>query len=336
MHLADPVKTAVPAPVSSRIPRRFLAFVLLIAGLMAAFGVPLYSLALHAAHSNLHSYILLIPFVSAYLIYTHWNQLPREYGSAFGCALLPAAVGSTALVTAWRLPASGYSISLNDHLSLIAFSFVCFIWSGGYAFLGSKWMRAAAFPIAFLAFVIPLPDVVVDYLENASKLASAEVASFLFNATGTPVLRDGTVFQLPGITIEVAKECSGIRSSLVLLITSLLASYLFLRSRWRRVLLSAVVIPLGLLRNGFRILVISLLCVRYGPQMIHSLIHRRGGPIFFTASLVPLFLLLWWLRRSDVVATDRNAESEAGKVQPPPPISLSSDPKLHERQRTGG
>jgi exosortase/archaeosortase family protein len=112
----------------------------------------------------------------------------------------------------------------------------------------------------------------------------------------------GTVFQLPGISIMVAKECSGIRSSLVLVITSLLAANMFLRTTWRRALLVGAVIPLGLLRNGFRILVISLLCVHIGPEMINSPIHRRGGPIFFVASLIPLFVVLWWLRRGEVAA----------------------------------
>jgi exosortase/archaeosortase family protein len=85
----------------------------------------------------------------------------------------------------------------------------------------------------------------------------------------------------------------------VLFIAGLLASHLFLRTRWRRVVLVAFVIPLGILRNGFRILVIGLLCVYVGPHMIDSMIHRRGGPLFFALSLVPLFLLLWWLRRQE-------------------------------------
>src|SRR4029077_4488077 len=121
----------------------------------------------------------------------------------------------------------------------------------------------------------------VDILENASKQASAEVANWLFLISGTSVLRTDTVFELPGITITVAKECSGIRSSLVLVITSVLAATMFLHTTWRRVLLVCAVIPLGLLRNGLRILVISLLCVHIGPHMIQSPIHRRGGPVFF-------------------------------------------------------
>ena len=82
-------------------------------------------------------------------------------------------------------------------------------------------------------------------------------------------------------------------------ITSLVASHLFLESRWRRLLLVAFVIPLAIVRNGFRIMVIALLCVRVGPHMIDSIVHRRGGPLFFALSLIPLFLLMAWLRRGE-------------------------------------
>jgi exosortase/archaeosortase family protein len=77
---------------------------------------------------------------------------------------------------------------------------------------------------------------------------------------------------------------------------------MFLRTTWRRVLLVLAVIPLGLLRNAVRILVISLLCVHIGPHMINSVIHRRGGPFFFAVSLVPLFAMLWLFRRQELEA----------------------------------
>ena len=160
-------------------------------------------------------------------------------------------------------------------------------------------MTAAAFPVGFLLFMVPLPDAAVHTLERASALASAEAAAMYFALAGTPLVRHGTTFELPGIVLEVARECSGIRSSWVLFITSVLASHLFLRSPWRRLVLVAFVIPLGILRNGFRILVIGLLCVHVGPHMIDSIIHRQGGPLFFVLSLIPLFLLLWWLRRAE-------------------------------------
>lgn len=274
----------------------FLAFVIL---LTLVFSTHLVLLFGHVANSELHSYISFVPFVVGYLIYIQRKELPSDYSSAPGWAMIPLLASLGALVSAWILPGFALPLSHNDYLALFAFSFVCFLVAGGFLFLGRGWMAAAAFPFAFLFFLVPLPDRVVDWLETASKLASAEAANLFFNVSGTPAFRDGTIFALPGITIEVAQECSGIRSSWVLFITSLLAAHLFLKTPWRRLVLVAAVIPLGILRNGFRILVVALLCVHLGPEMIHSPVHRRGGPLFFGLSLVPLFLLLWWLRRGE-------------------------------------
>src|SRR5438477_8497237 len=286
--------------------RRFAGWCIYLVILCGAFALPLREFVTYARHSEVHSYVLLIPFVTAYLIYIRWKQLSRELSSSWGYALLLATVGIGALFASLHFTELGQ----NDYMTLTALSFVCFVIAGIFLFLGSKWARSAMFPLFFFAFVIPLPEAAVDFLENASKEASAEVANWLFFLTGTSFLRTGTLFQLPGITIEVAKECSGIRSSLVLIITSLLAANMFLRTTWRQALLVAAVVPLGLLRNGVRILTISLLCVHMGPQMINSVIHRRGGPFFFAASLIPLFVLLWWLRRGEVAPMRRNSDTD--------------------------
>jgi exosortase C (VPDSG-CTERM-specific) len=297
--------------------RRFVGWCIYLVILCGAFALPLREFASYARHSDVHSYVLLIPFVTAYLIYIRWKQLSRELSSSWGYALLLAAAGTSALLASLHFTELGQ----NDHMTLIALSFVSFVIAGTFLFLGSKWARSAMFPLFFLAFTIPLPEAAVDFLENASKEASAEVANWLFLISGTPALRTGTLFQLPGISIIVAKECSGIRSSLVLAITSLLAANMFLRTTWRRALLVIAVIPLGLLRNGFRILVISLLCVHIGPEMMNSVIHRRGGPFFFAASLIPLFVLLWWLRRGEVTAQQQRAPENPKSIPADVPIA---------------
>ena len=297
--------------------RRFVGWCIYLVILCGAFALPLREFASYARHSDVHSYVLLIPFVTAYLIYIRWKQLSRELSSSWGYALLLAAAGTSALLACLHFTELGQ----NDHMTLIALSFVSFVIAGTFLFLGSKWARSAMFPLFFLAFTIPLPEAAVDFLENASKEASAEVANWLFLISGTPALRTGTLFQLPGISIIVAKECSGIRSSLVLAITSVLAANMFLRTTWRRALLVGAVIPLGLLRNGFRILVISLLCVHIGPEMMNSVIHRRGGPFFFAASLIPLFVLLWWLRRGEVTAQQQRAPENPKSTPADVPIA---------------
>jgi exosortase C (VPDSG-CTERM-specific) len=294
--------------------RRFCIFLLILSCLF--FG-PLRNLIRLAMGSELHSHILLIPIVSAWLVYLRRDCLPPESSRSFAWSLSLSAIAASLLAARFAVPGFFTRLSPNDHLALTILAFVCFVAAGGFAFLGKAWMRELCFPFAFLIFMIPLPDELVSGLETASKLASADAANLFFNLSGTPLMRHGNVFQLPGMVIEVAQECSGIRSSLVLFITSLLVAYLFLKTSWRRIALVAFVIPLGILRNGFRILVIGLLCVHYGPRMIHSIIHRKGGPVFFLLSLIPLFLFLWWLRRGESGASD-GKETAVATINPLP------------------
>ena len=294
-----------PAPAKRKQIWRFWSGACFAVLLLAAFAQPLLMLISHAARSQLHSYILLVPFVSAYLLYIRRDQLPKNYVVDVPLAIISLAGGFGVFAFTYCLTFAGRAPAINDRLALLTLSFLCCLGAGGFFFFGRTWMRAAAFPLAYLIFMVPMPDAMADALETASKYASTEVANVLFHLSGTPFLRAGLFFQLPNITIEVAQECSGIRSSWVLLMTSILAGNLFLKTPWRRFALVAFVIPLGILRNGFRILVIGLLCVNVGPQMIHSLIHRRGGPVFFVLSLIPLLLLLWWLRKGETRSRGR-------------------------------
>src|SRR5438876_10446708 len=71
----------------------FLGFAVL---LTAVFIKPLFSLAARAIQSQLDSYIGLIPFVSAYLIYDRRKRLPKEYGFSLW-AISPLVAGIIAL-----------------------------------------------------------------------------------------------------------------------------------------------------------------------------------------------------------------------------------------------
>ncbi len=297
-----------PAPVTPSLSRsRAIKLALWGAALLVVFAKPLWDLFRLALAEDLHSHVLLIPLISGYLIHSQRRQLPWQapasQGLAWATSFLGLAVAGAALIAGGRIEHSA-------RLAALILSFVIMVQALGFAVLGKRWMKAATFPMLFLLFMVPLPNAMAEGLETALKLGSAETSDLFFQLSGIPFLRDGVIFQLPGITLEVAQECSGIRSSYVLFITSLLAGYLFLRSPWRRGILAFAVIPLGLLRNGFRIMVIGLLCVHYGPHMIDSIIHRRGGPLFFALSLIPLFVLLWWLRRREELGRKHGVTSE--------------------------
>ena len=294
--------------------RRAYAYVAFVLALTAAFVGPLFRLFSDALDDDLNSYIVLIPFVVVYLLYVERNRLVTVYQPAIGWALLPLIAGATTLICLATGMIPTAALSNNDHLTLLILAYVCFLWSGGLLLLGKRWMASARFPMFFLVFLVPLPDAVVNSMETGLRLASAEAANVLFALTRTPVARTGAVFELPGMTIEVAQECSGIRSSWVLFITSTVAAHMFLSKPWSRLALISAVLPLAIVRNGFRILVISLLCIYVDPDLINSVIHHRGGPIFFALSLIPLFLWLWFLRRWEMRKAASHGDNQSGAV----------------------
>jgi exosortase C (VPDSG-CTERM-specific) len=269
--------------------------------LVACFSVPLTRLVWFAATSELYSYVLLVPFVSAYLAWLNRRNVRGFSGAPHRFAVLAWCAGSILLAGYWLAVWSGRPMANQDGLAWTTSAFVCFFFGVCGLFAGREALRAMRFPMCFLVFMVPFPTLVHNWLESFLQRGSALTAYGLFQLAGTPVFCNDLNFQLPGFALQVAPVCSGIHSSLVLFLTSLVAGHLFLRSPWKRGILALAVLPLGLLRNGLRIFVIGQLCIHIGPEMIHSAIHRDGGPVFFALSMVPFFLLLILLRRSEPV-----------------------------------
>jgi exosortase len=136
---------------------------------------------------------------------------------------------------------------------------------------------------------------------------SAAAAHLLFIIARVPVEQDGVVLSIPGLTIEVAKNCSSIRSSIMLCITTMVLAHLFLHLSWSKVLAIAVSIPLALAKNGLRIFAIAMLTTRVDPAFMTGKLHHDGGIVFFIFSLIAVFMLLWMLRRAEGHALAQSA-----------------------------
>jgi exosortase C (VPDSG-CTERM-specific) len=294
------VSQRVASPEHSPAWRPFKGMIFFTAILAVVFARPLFRLVTFAPHAELYSHILLIPFISVYLLWPRRRELVPESKPDRRLAWLPLVAGVLVLGSYWLAVRNGWSPEKVDYLSAMTLSFLFFLLGGGFIFLGSNYLGKIAFPVGFLFFCVPFPEAARAEIESLLQHGSTAVAYVFFQASGMPVFLTGTDFQLPSFSLKVAPECSGIHSTLILIITSLLAAYLFLKTPWRRLVLVLSVIPLALLRNGFRVFVIGQLCVRIGPQMIDSPIHHRGGPVFFVLSLVPLFLLLRYLIKCEL------------------------------------
>ena len=248
-------------------------------------------------HSEYYSHVALIPIISGYFLYLKRKEISLNSECPYPSGLIPMLAGVTLYLYGRTLE---IELNQNDYSSLMTFSVFLF-WTGAFIFFyGPRAFRIAVFPLLFLAFMIPIPSVLMDNIIYALQVASAEVTFLLFQILGLPVVRGGCVFQLPGISIEVAKQCSGIRSSLALFIISILAAYLFLHSSWRRAILIFSILPIAVLKNGIRIVTLSLLAIYVdGKFLTGGFLHKSGGFVFYIFALALLGLLIWVLRKSE-------------------------------------
>ena len=273
------------------------ALFLLFVGLsILLFFAPLKLLVESSLGNELYSHIILIPFVSIYLIYTGRREIFRESVAS----VIPGSVLIVAGVV-FSLAGRGFGTDLdqNDFLSLMTFAAVL-CWIGGFIlFYGRESSRLASFPLLFLLFIVPVPGFLMERIILLLQTFSAEVSYWLFKLTGVPIFREGFTFHLAGLSVEVAKQCGGIRSSLVLFIVSILAGHLFLTSWRRKVILSLCILPITIVKNAIRIVTLTLLAVYVDPRILDSTFHRRGGIPFFIVALFLLGVVLWFLRWSE-------------------------------------
>lgn len=187
----------------------------------------------------------------------------------------------------------------HDQVSLSTFAVVV-IWVGGFILCyGTRAFMKARFPLLFLFMLVPIPAAAIERIIFVLQSGSADVAYWLLRFLGVPVFKHDFVLLLPTLTIEVAKECSGIRSSVALLITTLLMGELVLRSGWRKGLLVLSTLPILIVKNGVRIVAVCLLSIYVNPGFLHGWLHTSGGIVFYLLGLSLLMPILAAFRKSE-------------------------------------
>lgn len=272
--------------------QRNVLTLLLFIGTCLWFWMPLGRLVTVALESEHFSHVLLIPWVSMYILYTDRVALLtcKEWSPALGVASL--ACGACMYLTA------GWQDGTLDRLAIAIAAFVITCWGIFLSSFGGKSFQQNAFALLFLFAIVPIPSIVLNFIIELLQRSSAEVVDVLFSILGIPVFREGFIFRLPNFTIQVAEECSGIRSFLSLVITSILAGYWLLTTGWGKVCLVGVVLPLAILKNACRIVGLALLANYVDPTYItDSLLHRAGGIPLFVLSLLLLLSLAWTFRQ---------------------------------------
>jgi exosortase len=256
---------------------------------------PLFNTFALALRSDEYTHLLLIVPVSASLIFIDRELLKRtlEPAVGLGSALLVLAI----LIGGCSRWLAGLQSDTQLSVSMLA---IVVWWIGSFVLcFGSHVAQRFLFSLCFLFWLVPIPAPALTKMISFWQQGSAISASMLFSAVGVPVAQDGIVLSIPGLTLQVAQECSSVRSSLMLIVTSMVLAHLFLRSFWRKTAVVLTAIPLSIAKNGVRIFTIAMLGTRVDPGFLHGDFHHHGGIVFFLLALFAVLLLLWLLNRRE-------------------------------------
>jgi exosortase len=284
---------STPSKMASRLDRRDLWFFLLLLSTLVVYLAPLRAWYLLSVSNQWYSHVILIPPVSLALVYLDRRRvfLHREYCPKLGIFFLALSLAAGHFLQQ-RVTVSSDRFSLEILTIVLA-------WLSGFVWIyGTPAFRAAWFPLAFLLLMVPIPPFVMEGIVGFLVKGSAEATHGLFRAAGTPVFRDGLRFSLPGVELEVARECSGIHSSIALLVTGLIAGHLLLKSPSRKLILILSILPIMLFKNALRIAVFAWLGVYVSRDLMDGRLHHEYSGLIFSAVAVFLLsivlLALYW------------------------------------------
>jgi exosortase len=226
---------------------------------------------------------LILP-IAGYLAWLHRREITASH-----VAQPPSAVSGTAGLACTVLALASYlggrwmEVEFLPPLSLVIMIGAQILYFGGWGVL-----RAAAFPCAFLLFMVPWPDLLVEFLSFPMQLLSAKYAAMLIGLFGVPVTRTGVDLHLASYTFTVGAPCSGMKTLVALVALAALIAYLARGPRWKRTLLFASGVPAALLANVARIVIILLIATLVSARAAEGFFHGASGMLVFVIALAGL------------------------------------------------
>ena len=294
MHSGTAVAQSAGAKLRSTRVRLFQFSVLVLASIVLWWRPISLTVQLALANDAYTHLLLILPLAAALMYFNRRSFLiGSKQNISWAGWIIPAVAISIRLATWSPLANTSNWLSL-EMLLLVVF------WIGSViACFGLFALRSQLFALFFLFLLVPLPESAIDWLTEGLQDQSAVASELLFRAARVPVTRDEVLLSIPALDIEVARECSSIRSSTMLVVATLVLAHLFLRSWWRQVLLVVISIPLSVAKNAVRIFTIAELGTRVDPAYLHGRLHHQGGVVFLALALFVDFLILWLLKRTE-------------------------------------
>ncbi len=254
---------------------------LLVVGLALLYYPMMAALAAQWLTNLDYSHGPLIPVVSAYLIWQRWDRIKQCHPapSAFGYLVIVVGV---ALYIVGEAAAVGYLMRIS--LIVVLAGLVLFL-------SGREALTVAAFPLAYLLFMIPPPYVVSDRITLPLQFLASNLATSALDVAGIPVFREGNIITLAAGQLAVTEACSGIRSLIALGAIGTIYGYLVFPDWWRRALIVVSTVPIAIVTNAARVTVTAVLADVFGLERAMSFYHAFSGLVIFVLAALLLVLV---------------------------------------------
>lgn len=261
--------------------RRLLLGGLIASGLAVLYWNVVWDLVRVWSTDENYSHGFLIPPIAAFLAWERRNRFlatpvkPSLAGLiVVGVSILPLALGT---------PGVGVFLTRISIVTAIAGAvLLLFGWSR---------LRTVVFPLAVLLLMIPLPASIFEQLESPLQIATSIFSEALIRAVDIPVIRDGNLLALGNVTLEVARECSGMRSTISLATLGFVFGYVPDSRPWLRLLVVLLTLPVVVIANGGRVATTAIAAHYYGPGAATGFFHDLCGWLAFAAAFGIMLLL---------------------------------------------
>lgn len=165
-----------------------------------------------------------------------------------------------------------------------------------YAFVGHRVLLKMWFPIVYMVFLIPLPGWFLDSVTQPLKILVSDLTTGILYRFGYPISQTGVTLYIAQYQLLVEDACAGLNSIISLTAVGLFYIYLLHNASWRySLLLLAFVLPIAIVANIVRVIILVLITYYFGDEAAQGYLHDSAGIVTFVSALLLIFLLDWAL-----------------------------------------
>lgn len=271
--------------------------------------LPLFSTLTHLSASNPYAgHLIFVPIFAAVVL---WSERHRFRGLTAPAGAAGLSLTTLAVVVGWI----AYGVA---NVPLYVVSFVTAIAGLLLSFFGRRGVREAAFPLGLLLLMVPPPREAMTAIALEVQHSISVFSGLILSAFGIPVVQDGISLRLPGLTLIVAEECSGLRFLLILCVFAAALARTVLTASSSQLVLIMLSIPTALLANAVRVAVTSAGAYAIGPEVVTGPLHYYIGKGFWAGALVATIGLALSLRSRTAIGVSTRRARAGGCVASAP------------------